>query len=46
MQPTQQSVPVGGAAVFSVEFECWAGTPTLTANDFQCFLDRYAAGCS
>jgi hypothetical protein len=22
------------------------GTPTLTANDFQCFLDAYAAGCS
>ena len=22
------------------------GVPRLTANDFQCFLDKYAAGCS
>jgi hypothetical protein len=22
------------------------GTPALTPNDFQCFLDAYAAGCN
>lgn len=39
---------IGGAAAASCFANCdeSTGTPRLTANDFQCFINRYAAGSS
>ncbi len=47
---TSLSVPVGGFATYQWPLVCYAncdgstGNPRLTANDFQCFINRFAAG--